>query len=245
MGRSSTSAGHALLDDPALVHEDEPVAHLPRELHLVRDDEHRHPVTGEIAHHDQHLADELRIERGGDLVEQHHVRVHHQRPRDRDPLLLAAGELVRVLARLLGQPDLLEQLPRARLGVRARRLPDPARGEREVVHHGQMREEVELLEDDPDSLARRRQIGALARDLLALEEDPAGVQGLEQVDATQQRALAAPARADDRQHLAPVDVEVDPAQDLVVTETLVDGLQPYDGLRRRRRDRALSCRRHS
>jgi hypothetical protein len=24
----------------------------------VRDDEHRHPVPGEVAHHDQHLADE-------------------------------------------------------------------------------------------------------------------------------------------------------------------------------------------
>ena len=118
-GRSSTSAGHALLDDPALVHEDEPVADLARELHLVRDDEHRHPVTGQIAHHDQHLADELRIERGGDLVEEHHVRLHHQRPRDRDPLLLAAGELVRMLAGLLRQPDLLEQL-RARASAVAR-----------------------------------------------------------------------------------------------------------------------------
>ena len=86
------------------------VADLARELHLVRDDEHRHPVARQIAHHDQHLADELRIERGRDLVEEHHVRVHHQRAGDRDPLLLAAGELVRVLARLLRQPDALEQL---------------------------------------------------------------------------------------------------------------------------------------
>ena len=41
------------------------------------------------------------------------------------------------------------------------------------------------------------------------------------------------------------DLEVDPAQHLVVAEALVDGLQAYDGLRRCRRDRALSRRHHS
>ena len=88
----------------------EAVADLACELHLVGDDEHRHAVAREIAHHDQHLADELRIERGCDLVEEHHMRVHHQRARDRDSLLLTAGELVRMLTRLLRQPDAREQL---------------------------------------------------------------------------------------------------------------------------------------
>ena len=52
--------GHALLDDPSLVHEDQAVADLPGELHLVRDDHHRHALARELAHDDQHLADELR-----------------------------------------------------------------------------------------------------------------------------------------------------------------------------------------
>ena len=113
--------GHALLDDPALVHEDEPIADLAGELHLVGDDEHRHPDPGEVAHHDQHLADELRIERGGDLVEEHHVRLHHQRAGDRDPLLLATGELVGVLVRLLLEPDRLQQLTCSSFGLRRAR----------------------------------------------------------------------------------------------------------------------------
>ena len=53
-------------------------------------------------------------------------------------------------------PTRREQLARARLGVATRHLPDPARGEREVVERGQVREEVELLEDDPDPLPDRR-----------------------------------------------------------------------------------------
>ena len=110
------------------------------------------PLAGEVAHHDQHLADELRVERRRDLVEQHHVRLHHQRAGDRDPLLLAARELVRMLSRLLLEPDLGEQLVRTLLGLRPRLLADPPRREREVVDHGQVREQVELLEDDPDPL---------------------------------------------------------------------------------------------
>src|SRR5690606_4828633 len=37
-------AGVALLDDDPAVHEDEAVADLAREAHLVRHDEHRHPL---------------------------------------------------------------------------------------------------------------------------------------------------------------------------------------------------------
>jgi len=59
LGWSSTSAGFPLLDDPALVDEHQMVAHVAGELHLMRDDDHRHPAAGQVAHHDQHLADEL------------------------------------------------------------------------------------------------------------------------------------------------------------------------------------------
>ena len=138
------------------------VADLAREVHLVRDDEHRHALACEIAHDDEHLADELRVEGRRDLVEEHHVRVHHQRPCDRDPLLLAARELVRVLIRLLLEADPREELARARLGVAPGHLPDPPRREREVVDRGEVREEVELLEDDPDALPDRGDVHALA-----------------------------------------------------------------------------------
>ena len=88
--------------------------------------------------------------------------VHHQRAGDRDPLLLAAGELMRVLMSLLLEPDHGEELSRARLGVPSAHLPDPARREREVVHRGEVGEEVELLEDDPDALPNLGHRGALA-----------------------------------------------------------------------------------
>ena len=91
---------------------------------------------------------------------------------------------------------------RAGLGVAPAHLLDAAGGEREIVDRGQVREEVELLEDDPDPLAHPGHVGALSGDLLALEEDATLLYRLEEVHTAQERALATPARADDDQHLA-------------------------------------------
>ena len=67
----------------------------------------------------EHLADELGVERGGDLVEQQQRRAGAQRPDQRGPLLLAAGEPVGVLVGLVGQPELREQLAGPGLGLAA------------------------------------------------------------------------------------------------------------------------------
>src|SRR5439155_26915422 len=104
---------------------------------------------------------------------------------------------------------------------------DAPRSEREIVDDAQVREEVELLEHDPDPLAHAGHVDALARDLLAFEEDPARVDRLEQVHAAQQRALAAPARANDDEHLAGRDFEIDSVEDDEVAEALPHTLEPY------------------
>jgi twitching motility protein PilT len=63
----------ALLDHDAVVHEHDPVGDLAGEAHLVGDHHHRHALLGEVAHDGEHLADQLGVEGGGGLVEQHHV----------------------------------------------------------------------------------------------------------------------------------------------------------------------------
>jgi uncharacterized membrane protein YfcA len=66
----------AVLDDAAGVHEDDAVADLAGEAHLVRDAHHGHALLGQLHHHVEHLADHLGVERRGGLVEQHDDRVH-------------------------------------------------------------------------------------------------------------------------------------------------------------------------
>ena len=101
--------GAAILHDDALVHEQHVVGHLTGELHLVRDDDHGGVARGERANDVEHLAGQLGIERAGRLVEAEDVRIERQRPRNGDALLLAAGELMRIVVHARFQPDALEQ----------------------------------------------------------------------------------------------------------------------------------------
>src|SRR4030081_2238518 len=75
----------ALLHDRAVVHKDHAVGGVARKPHLVAHHQHGHAAALELAHDVEHAADELGIERRGGLVEQHHLRLERQRPRDRDP----------------------------------------------------------------------------------------------------------------------------------------------------------------
>jgi hypothetical protein len=68
------------------------------------------PDLASSSHHVEHLVDHLGVEGRGGLVEEHDLGVHGQRPGDRHALLLAAGELRRVLGGLIFDADPLEQL---------------------------------------------------------------------------------------------------------------------------------------
>src|SRR5690606_19977887 len=78
------------LEHASAVEEAHEVRDLAREAHLVGRHEDRDPVGREPAHDREHLADQLRVERGGDLVEQERGRAARGRPGDRHAVLLAA-----------------------------------------------------------------------------------------------------------------------------------------------------------
>ena len=92
---------------------------------------------------------------------------------------------------------------RARLGLGLRDVLDLDRAQRDVLEHGHVREEVELLEDHPDLraqalelLARRAATGAPSKRI-----SPSSI-ALEAVDAAQHRRLARARRAGDDDRLA-------------------------------------------
>ena len=118
----------------------------------------RGAAAGEVADDVEHLADELGVERAGGLVEQQDLRAQGERAGDRDALLLAAGQLARVVRRPCrsGPPARAAQRELARGSL----LSGPGRDRRldDVLQRGQMREQVEVLEDEPD-------LGALLQDL--------------------------------------------------------------------------------
>ena len=214
----------------ARVQECHPVGDLAREAHLVGGDDHRHAAGGQLTHDIEHLGDELGVESARHLVEQQQVGLHRECPDDRHALLLTARQPVGELDALVGEPEALQQARRVRLRLDSRGPQHLAWGERDVVEHGHVREEVERLEHDADPPPDAIDVHVGSRDVVAFDDDAPGVDRLDQVDAAQQRGLAGARRADEADDLVLIDRQVQATQDLEVAERLLEA----DDLQRRR-----------
>ena len=166
---------------------------LPREAHLVGDDDHRHALASKLAHHSSTSLRAPNRARSC-LVEEHHVRVHRERaPRSRRA---AAADRPRAgRGTRLG----LSERPTRAINERARSPASawsdraPSTGPSSRSRSPSSAGHVELLADHPDlaadvMVARGR---ALAGDSIP-SRDAALLGGLEQVDGAQQRAFSDP-----------------------------------------------------
>ena len=212
-------------EDFPFVHEDDAVGDGAGEAHFVRHHQHGDfAVFGQLHHHVQHFFNHLRIKRRGGLIEQQHVAVHAQRAGDGDALLLAAGKLAGVFVRLVADADALQVLPRHCFRLRARLFVHPHRAEGEVFEDGQVREQVELLEDHADFAPQVARLPHAAVQQLAIEADFAFLIAFEAVDAADERRFAGAGRAADDEALAFADVEVDVFQRVVFAVPLVEAV---------------------
>ena len=157
-----------------------------------------------------------RVERRRGLVEHEDLRVRGEHRADRDPLLLAAGELGQRAVAQVGQPEQVERLLDA--------LAHDAGGDRELLHAvrellldrvgDEARERV--LPDDADDvgeLARRvRRACRGRRPCTRRRASPPVKCGTSPLIAPSSVDLPDAGRADDEAQLALVDVEVDVAQ---------------------------------
>ncbi len=116
----------AVQDDPALVHDEQPVCqrHHPVQLVLDHDDGQpgRLPQPG---HGRQHFRRRRRVEVRGGLVQDEHAGLHGEDGSDGDPLLLAAGQLVDIPPLEMSCVDQLQRSSDA--------FPDLGRRQRQVL----------------------------------------------------------------------------------------------------------------
>ena len=138
---------------------------------------------------------------------------------------------------LSARPNRLSSSLACACGLRPRHPQRLGRGQRHVPQHGHVREQVEGLEDDADLAPDQVLVDVRPGDLVPEHADPPGVDGLQQVDAAQQRRLARARRADQADDLVRGHRQVDALEHLVGLEGLVQVLD-HDGLGRRRRGRA-------
>ncbi len=153
----------------------------------MRDDDHGHPLVGEVDHDLEHLVDHLRVERAGRLVEKDEFGLHRQGPGNGDALLLTAGELGRHLFRLVRHPHAFEQRHRALLGLGLRHPAHFDGAQSHVFENRLVREEVEGLEDHAHVGAKVGEGLPLGRQRHTVDRDDAGVDCLEPVDRAAQR----------------------------------------------------------
>src|SRR5215208_4643273 len=219
-----------LLDD-AVVHHHDAVGHGERLLLVVGDHDGRDAealLQGAdlLAQAHPHLG----VERRERLVEEEEVRRRRERAGERDALLLAARELPRVFAMLLGQADEREKLIDATLdlGRPFSAVDEPVA---DVAGDGQVREQGVGLEHDAEVALRRRG----ARHVAPGDPDPALVLRVEAGDGAQERGLAAAGRSEEAHELAAPDLEIDRLQGGEGAEALPQALDAQKRLLGHRR----------
>jgi hypothetical protein len=114
----------------------------------------------QLAEDRHHFLAGLRVECAGRFVGQDHLAAVHQRPRDRHALLLATGQLARLVVHAITQAQPLQQL----LGTRVAHRAGTAGVHRRHFHIAariQIAQQVVALEDETEMLAA--QFGQLIR----------------------------------------------------------------------------------
>ena len=139
-----------------------------------------------------HLLAQLQVQRGQRLVEEQHGRAIHERARERDALLLPAGQLIWTPLLAAVEPH-HTQRRRDRGADVGTRAPAHSQAKSNVLLDGHVGKERVLLEHRVDVAAMRRD----ARCQSAAEAHIAGVGRREPSDDAQCRGLPAPAGAEE------------------------------------------------
>ena len=148
------------------------------------------------------------IEIAGGFVGEQKQRPDRQRAADRDPLLLAAGQLLGIAVQKAAEPQSFHQLGMPGRIVAA----GDARLERQVIPHIEARDQIELLKYQTEPVApqcRQAGIGEIGNGRVG-EPDLAAVGAIEARDQMQERTLAAAGFAGQRDPLACRDVRFTP-----------------------------------
>jgi len=173
--------------DPPFVHHCDAVAHHERLVLIVRDEDRRDSkFTQQMAQLDLHGLAQLAVERAERLVEQQQRRLDDYGARDRDALLLSAGEREHAAIREAFHAHQRERLADALLDLGLR---DALRLEAEghVFGDRQMRKQRVVLEHDADIAPVRGD----ARQVTPADRDRPEFGNEQPRDQAQQRGLSA------------------------------------------------------
>ncbi len=227
-------------DDFSLVHHHHAVGHFAGKAHFVGDDHHGHAVARERFHDVEHFADQFGVECGGRFVEQHELGAHGQRTGDGDALLLAARELVGIGAAAIGQPDAGEQLAGTLGGLRLGHFAHEHGRFDDVLQRGHVAEQIEALKHHADFGAVAADVAVVQlvqpfadlaiADQLAIDQQTAGIDFFQVVDAAQKSGFARARCTQQADHFATRDLHRNALEHLDGAEAFVHAFGLDHGL---------------
>ncbi len=146
------------------------------------------------------------IQRRERFVQQHQPGLLRQGTRQRDPLLLPAGQLVRPQR---GQTAIQRHHLHQRLDAPLFLTLAAFKAKTDVAGDGKVREQRAILRDEADAAQMRRHPAAAVAHGLPLQQDLAAVRNFKAGDDAQQGGFAGAGRADDRRAAAGGNLQVD------------------------------------
>ncbi len=210
-------ARRPFLDDPAQVHDRDPVREVSGRGEIVGDHEDAEAAAPQLVEEREDPGADGDVEHGDRLVGDEQLRVEHEARGDGNPLALAARELVwKAVEEELrgGQPRSRQRIADAVLPLlAAAALSVDEQGLLDGGAHAKARVErlVGILEDELGVAAEPPHLApGCGRDVLALEADRPRVGLDEPEDRLRRRGLAASRLAHEREHLSLVEREGHP-----------------------------------
>ena len=159
-----------------------------------------------------------RVEIAGRLVGKDDGRAGGKRSGDGDTLLLAAGELRRIVVEAVGEPDRAEFLTRPRESVCR---PGEFERDGDIFERGHVRDEVEGLENDADRASAEPREGILVEgnDVGAVDDDAPRLRPLQAGEDHEQRRFSAARGANQAEGLSAIDGKADFLEDMNLART--------------------------
>src|SRR6202022_2268127 len=171
-------------------------SHDVNDLTVVRRHQDGRPSGVDLQEQLDDLPGGRRVEVPGRLIGEKDPRIVDERPRDRDPLLLAAGKLIGELVLFALQADDAEHLFDLRLEVPQGAFGDAQR-EGDILENREVGEQLEILKDHADLATQKGQVPALeAVQVLTVDMDLARGDFLFADQEPNQRRFAGAARSD-------------------------------------------------
>ena len=196
-----------LIND-SLIHVEDPGRDLPGKFHLMGDDQHGHPLPGQVADDRQDFTDHGRVQGGCGFVKEQDFRLHGDRPHNCGALLLASGKFRRIAESLVAQSHRGQQSHCVVIRFLPAFFQQPDRSHHEVFHDGQMGKEKKGLKDHADFAAQHHIIIVFCCRVLSLKPDSASCRHLQAVDQIQESTLAGPRRTNNTDNVSFPDLAV-------------------------------------